>query len=63
MQALIERVRREPVLATALLASVLTLLVSFGVEITDEQMGAIGAVATAALALVARTKVSPTKGS
>lgn len=56
---MIDRIRREPVLATAFVQAVLALVVSFGLDLSPEQVGSILAVTAAALAIVARGKVSP----
>lgn len=61
MDALIERVRNEPVLVTAFLQAVLGLLLAFGVDLTNEQVGSIMAVTAAGLAFVARRKVKPVR--
>ena len=57
---MIDRIRREPVLATALIQAVLTLVVAFGLELSPEQIGAVLAVTAAVLGLVARSQVTPT---
>ena len=56
---MIERIKNEPVLLTALVGSLLALLVAFGVDLTEEQTAAVIGVITAASALVARSKVTP----
>lgn len=56
---IIARIENEPVLATTLLGAVLSLLVVYGVPISDDQKAAIIAVLTAVLAIFARSKVSP----
>lgn len=61
LNSLIERLRDEPVLVTALVTAVLGLLVAFGLELTDEQVGSILAVVGALLAIVARRKVTPNR--
>ena len=57
---MIDRIRREPVLATALVQAVLTLVVAFGLDLSPEQIGAVLAVTAAVLGLVARSQVTPT---
>lgn len=57
---LIERIRQEPVLVTALVQAVLLVLVSFGVDLNEKQTVAILALSGAVLAFVARSKVTPT---
>lgn len=59
MNAIIEKARREPVLVTTLVGTVLVLLVQAGVPINDGLADAITGVVIAALAFVARSKVSP----
>lgn len=54
-------IRREPALAAGLVQAVLALLVTFGVDLSQEQVGAILAVTAAVLALVVRAQVSPVK--
>ena len=60
---MIEKIRREPVLVTGLIAAVLYLLTEFGISVTDGQQAAILGVAGAILAFVARSKVSPVRDS
>ena len=50
---------KEPVAILAVVQTVLALVVSFGFELSGEQVGAITAVAAAVLGLWARSKVSP----
>lgn len=59
MSQIIERIKAEPVLVTTLVASLLSLLVAFGVPLSDEQSAAIIAAIVAISALVVRGKVSP----
>lgn len=59
MDALIERLRDEPVLVTTAVGALLGLLVVFGVPISDDQKTAIIVLLTAVLAIFARSKVSP----
>lgn len=56
---MLDRIRNEPALAAGVLQAVLALAVTFGLDLTVEQTGAIVAVAAAVLALVVRSKVSP----
>lgn len=53
---MIERVRKEPVLVTALVQAILGLLLAFGLDLTNEQVGSIMALTAALLAFVARAK-------
>lgn len=59
MNAVIERVRNEPVLVTAFMQAVLGLLLAFGLDLSNEQVGSIMAVTAAGLAFIARRKVTP----
>jgi hypothetical protein len=56
---MLDKLRNEPVLVRAAIGAAVTLLVQFGVPITDGQANAITALAWALLALSARGKVSP----
>lgn len=51
---------REPALILAAVQSVLALLLAFGAELSQEQVGTILAVTAALLGLVIRQKVTPT---
>jgi hypothetical protein len=55
-----DRIKSEPVLVTTLVGSVLSLLVVFGVPISDEQKTAVVVAVAAVLALFARSQVTPT---
>ena len=57
--AMLDKIRSEPVLVTALIQAVLTLVVSFGLQLSADQIGAILACSGAVLAIVARSQVSP----
>lgn len=57
--ALLARIQNEPVLVTTLVGALLSLLVVFGVPITDQQKAAIVVLLTAVLALFARSQVTP----
>jgi hypothetical protein len=50
---------REPVAVLAVVQTILALIVSFGFDLSGEQVGAITAVAAAVLGLWARQHVSP----
>jgi hypothetical protein len=50
---------REPVLFYAVIAAVINLVTLLGLNLSDAQQGAILAVTTAVLGLLARSKVSP----
>ena len=57
---MLDRVRREPALVSGLVAAVIALVVSFGLELSPEQIGSIMAVVAALLAFVVRSQVTPT---
>lgn len=59
MSAVVDKIKTEPVLVTAFVQAVLALVVSFGLELSPEQIGGILAVTGAALAFFARAKVVP----
>lgn len=59
MNALFDRIRREPALVTGFTAAVIALAVAFGLDLTGEQTGAIMALVTAVLGFVTRAKVTP----
>lgn len=50
---------REPALIAGVVQAVLALLLAFGVDLTQEQVGAILAVTAALLAVVVRQRVTP----
>lgn len=52
--------KREPALFYGLVNSVLALVLAFGVELSVEQTGAILAATSALLAVITRSKVTPT---
>jgi hypothetical protein len=56
---MLDKLRNEPVLVRAAIGAAITLLVQFGVPITDGQANAITALAWALLAMSARGKVTP----
>jgi hypothetical protein len=51
--------KREPVLFLSVVQTVVALAVSFGLDFTAEQVGAITAASAAVLGLVARRAVTP----
>jgi hypothetical protein len=57
--AIIARIQDEPVVVTTLVGAVISLLVVFGVPISDDQKTAIVGVIVAVLALFARSQVTP----
>ena len=56
---MIDRIRREPALVTGLVAATIALGISFGLELSKEQVGAIMAFVAAILAFVVRQQVTP----
>ena len=52
-------IKQEPVLTMGVIQSALALVVSFGLHLSAEQMGAILTASAAVLSLVVRRKVSP----
>jgi len=62
MATITQRIRREPALVSGLVTAVLALVVAFGVDLSQEQTGAILAVVAAVMALVTRAQVTPTDG-
>ena len=59
LDPIIARIQNEPVLATTFAGALLSLLIVFGVPITDDQKTAIVVALTALLAIFARSQVSP----
>ena len=59
MSTILDRIRREPALVTGLVAATIALGVSFGLELSGEQTGAIMALVVAILAFVTRQQVTP----
>jgi hypothetical protein len=51
--------KREPALVVAMVQSLIAAAVSFGLDLSAGQVGALVAVTAAALGVVTRTKVSP----
>jgi hypothetical protein len=52
-------VKNEPVLIQGLVQAALALVLSFGVDISDEQIGSIMAITAVILAIIARLFVTP----
>jgi hypothetical protein len=50
---------REPVMALAVVQTVIALAVSFGLDVTAEQVGAITAATAAILGFITRSRVTP----
>lgn len=57
-QNVFEKVRNEPVLVTGFIQAVLGLLLAFGVNLSNEQVGSLMAVSAAMLAFIARGQVT-----
>jgi hypothetical protein len=55
-------IRNEPVLIIGLVEAILGLFLAFGVDISNEAVGAIMAVTTVILAIIARMFVTPVTG-
>ena len=56
---LTDRLSQEPVLVLGVVQTALALIVSFGLGLTGEQVGAIVGLSAAILSLIARSKVTP----
>ena len=54
------RLSTEPAVIAGIVQAVLALVVAFGLELTQEQVGSILAVTAAVLALFVRSQVTPT---
>lgn len=61
MKSVLERIRNEPALVVAAVAAVISLLLAFGLSLSEEQIGAIMAVVVAVLGFVTRSQVTPTR--
>lgn len=51
---------REPAMVVALVQAIIVLAISFGLQMTPEQQGAILAITAVVLGLITRSQVSPT---
>ena len=56
-----DRIRNEPALVIGLVQATLALVIAFGLELSEEQVGAVLAVTAAVLALVVRSQVTPNR--
>lgn len=56
---MIEKIKAEPALVSGAIQALLGLLLAFGVNLSNEQTGAILAVTAAVLALITRATVTP----
>lgn len=61
MKSILERVKNEPALLIGLVSAAISLILAFGIDLTDKQVGGIMAVVVALLALVTRSQVTPTR--
>lgn len=59
MNTILDKIRNEPVVISTLVSALLVLLVQFKVPISDGQANAISVAVVAALALFARSQVTP----
>lgn len=59
MSTILDRIRREPALISGLVSAVIALAVSFGADLSSEQVGAVMAVVAAVLAVLTRAQVTP----
>ena len=59
MSAFLERVKREPAVFLSLVGSVISLLLAFGLPLTDGQQGAVMVVVTGVVGFVIRSQVTP----
>lgn len=57
---MVEKLRNEPVLVVALVQAILVAAVAFGLDLSPAQSAAVLSVTGAVLAVVARSKVTPT---
>lgn len=56
---MLDRIKSEPAVIAGLVQATLGLLLAFGIDLSQEQVGAIMAVTAAILALVVRANVTP----
>ena len=57
---MLNRIRNEPALVSGAVTAVIALAMTFGLNLSTEQVGAILAVVAAVMAFVVRSKVTPT---
>ena len=50
---------REPAMVLATMQAILALAIAFGLDLTDEQLGAILAASAAVMGLITRSQVTP----
>ena len=59
MSTILDFIKREPAAITSTVAAVIALLVSFGLDLSNDQVGAITAVATLVAGFITRATVTP----
>jgi len=59
MSTILDFIKREPAAITSTVAAVIALLVSFGLDLSNDQVGAITAIATLIAGFVTRATVTP----
>ena len=59
MNSIILRIQQEPALISGAVSAVIALAVSFGADLSSEQVGSIMALVAAILAFVTRAQVTP----
>jgi hypothetical protein len=60
MNAVLDKIRREPAVVVGFVGALIGLFLAFGIDLTNEQTGAIMATVVAGLAFVTRSQVTPT---
>lgn len=60
MNAIIDKIRREPAVFFTLVAAALGLGAAFGLDLSKEQTGAVMAFVTAVVGFIVRSQVTPT---
>lgn len=56
---MLEQIKREPALIYGLVSAVIALILAFGVDLSNEQVGTIMAVVVAIMAIITRASVTP----
>lgn len=59
MSSIITATRKEPALVSGFVAAVIALVIAFGPNLSNEQVGAIMAFVAASMAIVTRSQVTP----
>ena len=60
---MLDKIRQEPALVTGVVSALIALGISFGLDLSTDQVGTIMAVVGALLAFVVRSQVTPTAGT